>query len=132
MFSIPYRLEITDGTTTIDLAHGDDTFYLEAWSPAAPGYKSDGIYQDSPLVSGRNLIHRAFNNIVDTFAIQQASSSPDNNIYYRQELRRLLEKAADYHTTEWQNTPVYLVAQGPKETSIRYSLVMAGTVTSRR
>ncbi len=130
MISIPYRLEITDGTTTIDLAHGDDTFYLEAWSPAAPGYKSDGIYQDSPLVSGRNLIHRAFNNIVDTFAIQQASSSPDNNIYYRQELRRLLEKAADYHTTEWQNTPVYLVAQGPKETSIRYSLVMAGNVPS--
>lgn len=120
----PLRLEITDGTTTVDLIRGP--IYLENWRPATPAYKGGGTFQSSSLADGRRLVDRRFEDIADSFSLKFSSNTPDGVIYEFQELVRLLEKAADYGATDWQDTPVYLIAQGRGETNLRYSLIKAG------
>jgi hypothetical protein len=48
----------------------------------------------------------------------------DGTIKETQELRRLLEKARQYWTTNWQRDPVWIVARGACETNTRYAYVM--------
>ena len=52
--------------------------------------------------------------------------TPDALIRDTQELRRLLQKAADYWATDWQNTPVYIIARANGETNTRYCLIHTG------
>lgn len=127
-FYKPYRLEVTDGTTTIDLANGSNGFWVDEWRPSSPEYKGDGVFQDSPLATGRRLAYRRFTNVIDTISIRQSANTPDAAIRQRQELKRLFEKAADYGTTGWQETPVYLVAQGIGESNLRYALIVSGRI----
>jgi hypothetical protein len=118
-------LEIADEDTTVNLVQiGKHTgFHLRNWTPKAADYKTGGVWQDSPIAHGRRLATRYFGNVVETF--QLALLGSDVNILSRQsqDLRRLVEKASDYWTADWQNDPVWLRAKGKGETNPRYALL---------
>lgn len=121
VFTPPYRLLITDGSTQVDLLNGP--FYLEDWRPQTPNFKDGGTWRDSPIATGRRLVDKRLTNVIDTFRMKLSSNSPDTVIKFMRTLRQLLVKASDYWTSDWQNTPVYLVAQSRKETNIRYAMI---------
>jgi len=114
-------IEITDGTITISLI--DPFFKLESWRPAIAQAKGGGTWQSSPLADGRRLVNRRFDNTVETFDLSASATTQDSWAHQYQELERLLEKAVEYWTTAWQNTPVYLVAKTPCETETRHALI---------
>lgn len=119
-------LTITDGTTYIDLlSTGKRTgFHCADWQPSVGRAKEGGVWQDSPLADGRRLAMRKRENVSETFRLQVNAFDRDTLVRDTQELRRLLEKAVAYWTSEWQNEPVWVEAQGLHESNPRYSLVM--------
>ena len=108
-------LDITDGTTRIPLLSASSGFYLDDWKPATAEPKGGGIWQESPFVDGRRLAMKQYGNITDTFSVGIQGASADDCIFWAQEMRRLLRKAAEYWTTDWQNEPVWIEAMGECE-----------------
>lgn len=141
-FEKPFRLEIITGqpsavlsargaansTTVVDLVHGSSGFYLADWRPSATFYKDGGTYQESPLSNGRRLVDKKFTNGIERFSLKLTASTQDGSILDMRGLRQLLEFASDYWTSNGQGSPVYLLAQGRQETSIRYAIIYAGTI----
>jgi hypothetical protein len=125
-------LEISDGTTTIalNLAEGVSGFKLgglePAWNPTNPFYKGGGTWQQSPLSDGRQLVDKRFENTIDTFSVHVEGTSQDDLITNQQNLKRLLEKAADYWATDYQDVPVYIKAKADNETNSRYAIIYTG------
>lgn len=120
-------LKITDGTTDIDLLSLPG-FLLEAWRPTIPQYKGGGTFQSSPLSAGRQLVNKQFDNYIESFAFKAQDESQDDIIFEMQKIRRLMEKASDYWTTDWQDEPVWIEAKASCETNTRYALVMTGYI----
>ena len=122
----PYRLAISDGEMTVELTHGP--FFVKEWLPASTAYKGGGVWQSSPLADGRSLVSRQFENVNETIQLTLSTNTPDGAIRAVNDLFTLLERAADYGSFRWAETPVYLIAQGRAETNTRYAQVFAGRV----
>lgn len=116
-------LEITDGTTTIDLIRGVKGFSLVDWTPVIADLKDDGVYVESSISDGRRLVSQQLSNTIETFRLRIQAEDQDTVVQHTQELRRLLNKARDYWTTTWQDEPVWLVVRGSEETNTRYAII---------
>jgi len=117
-------LKITDGTTTVNLLDPDSGILLDSWIPALPGWKSGGIYTNNQLAEGRILQDARRDNITESMTLNVRNTSMDAVIRDSQNLRRLLEKAVQYWTTNWQNDPVWIEAKGKEETNTRYAVIV--------
>lgn len=120
------RLLITDGTTSVSLL--GPVFYLSEWRPNISFYKDGGSFADSPLADGRRLVDRRFENVVETFELKSTGYNQDNIIRWSQDLRRLLEQAAEYWAGFGARGPVWIEAKSSQETNTRYALIMAGRI----
>lgn len=114
-------LNISDGTLYISLLGGEDGFHLSSWRPNIAQHRS--TWQQSPLSDGRRLVNYQWDHTIDTFSLKVQGVDQDQAIFITQQLRRLLEKAAQYWTADWQNEPVWLEAQATCETNLRYALI---------
>lgn len=122
-------LEITDGTTTVSLINGNP-FHLNDWTPNTAEPKAGGYYKDSPISDGKKLASYHWDNVIETFELKGGNSSQDAMIEATQDLRRLLVKAKDYWTSDWQDEPVYIKAKANDETNTRYALIQHGRLQS--
>jgi hypothetical protein len=124
------EFSITDGTVVIDLLaanRGNKAgFGLQRYTPGRPQLKDGGVWQDSPLAVGRQLVFGIDGNTSD--AITLICGGPDQEFIIRayEDLDLLLKKAQAYWTTTWQQTPVYLRARAKGETATRYALIRYG------
>lgn len=116
-------LRITDGTDTVDLLdlHG---WLLNDWQPAVPEVKGGGVFRSSPLVDGRKLAYRKFDNITDTFNLIGSGRNQNIMIASIQKLQDLLEKAVSYWTSNWQNEMVWIEAKAANESNMRYATIV--------
>lgn len=114
-------LAITDGTTRIDLLN---FFKLVDWMPKTAAPKGGGVWRGSPFSQGRQLVIHEYDNIIDTFSlIATGNGSVDALIRATQDIRRLLEKAVEYWTTDWQAEYVWIETRGICETNTRYGVI---------
>lgn len=120
-------LRLSDGSVAIDLL-STPGFQLEGWRPAVSSYKAGGVYQGSPLSDGRRLVDKRFTNSIETFRVKSSGISQNELIEQTQNIRRLLEKAANYWATDWQNEPVWVEVRASEETNLRYGLVVQGRI----
>jgi hypothetical protein len=125
-YSEPYQLAISNGTTTVELAHGP--FFVRDWQPSSPAYKGGGVWQSSPLADGRRLVSKQFENITETIPLVLSTNTPNGAIRAVNDLLALVEQAADYGAYNWADTPVYLIAQGKAESNVRYAQVFSARV----
>lgn len=116
-------LKITDCLSDIDFLDTRNGFLVCEWIPSVAQLKNGGVWQSSPLVDGKRLASRNFDNAVETFTLTIRSSDQDAVIKYIQSLTTMLEKATSYWTTAWQKQPVWLEARGATETNIRYAVI---------
>lgn len=116
-------LKITDGTTTVNLLDSLSGFLIKNWRQSLPQPKGGGVWQSSNFESGRSLIMRVNENIIDTMTISVRSKNSDSVIRYLRELYQLLEKATEYWTSTWNHSPVWIVARAPNETNTRYATI---------
>ncbi|MHA1962507.1 MAG: LamG-like jellyroll fold domain-containing protein [Candidatus Thorarchaeota archaeon] len=128
----PWRwLVITDGTTNsagirnqVNLLSDHSGFCVTEWEPAITTLKGGGTWKDSSLAHGRRLALNKKANVIETMTIEVRDADANTLIRDTQELRRLLEKARTYWTTDWQTEPVWIEAQGVGESEMRYTLIM--------
>lgn len=112
-------LEISDGTTTVDLLP-----WLKDWTPQVPGLKDGGVFESGPFTDGRRLVLAKFDNAVETFYLVPNGFVQDDIIHKLQTLRKLLQKGREFWTTSWQNDPVWIKARGSQETNSRYAVLV--------
>lgn len=113
---------LTDGTTTVDLmAHGG--FSLASWEPASPALKGGGVWRDSPLSDGRVLVFYRYQNVTERLTVVNEGYGQNQLIRAAQDADRLLTKALQYWTAEWQDEPVWIEARGPEESNVRYAVI---------
>lgn len=115
------RLELTDGSTSIDLLRGG--VYSKDYRPGIPQLKDGGIWQDNALATGRKLVDRRFGNVIDTFDMAISGPNQNDTIAKCGDLLRLLEKARDFSTSSWQSEPVWVKRQAGCESHPTYALV---------
>lgn len=117
-------LTITDGTTSVSLVAAAGLAAAD-WTPA----EAELVVQEltTGLADGADVRSASRLPVTETVTIRLKGTSHDNIASQYQTLIGLLEEARQYHTTDWQVTPVYLQAQTSTETSPRYSLLLWGT-----
>lgn len=123
------ELFITDGATRVDLLGANRHsrgFALKAYTMGRAGFKGGGVWQDSPLAEGRQLVAGTRTNWNDALTLEIAYPSHDEIIQAYEELDSLLELAQLYWKTTWQQTPVYIQARAAGEVNSRYALVHNG------
>lgn len=123
-------LEITDGTTSVNLISTGTGFHLEEWLPSISGFKEDGIWRDSALADGRRMSSYQYENPLENFLLKLNGTSQDQVASHSQSLQELLTKAVNYWTTDWQKEPVYLKVKGPRETNTRYAIIHSFKISS--
>lgn len=125
-------LEITDGTTTVDLLTNavkrKPGVKVTDWKPNIPDYKDGGSWADSPIADGRIPVFGRRGNVVDSFAFSMDAADTDKIAVIMQELFRLIEKGNQYWLGSYSLEPVWIKAQSPCETNPRYALVYRATV----
>lgn len=122
-------LELICGSSTIDLLDTHSGFILRSWRPMAADAKGGGVWRDSPLADGRQLVQSTRGNIVDTFSFDARDVDQDATIHRIGDLRRWLQLAQDYWVggdPSVQSSVPYIRARGANETYIRYALVYRG------
>lgn len=120
------KLEISDGTTTVNLltGTGQTGFSLRNWDPAVIQPKGGGVFQDSPLAAGRRLVYAVDATAIEDMTIDLNDYDQDGLIAQAQDLMRLLLKARAYQSTEFQDEPVWIRARSSCETNDRYALII--------
>lgn len=128
-------LYITDGSVEsggsqhlFDLLGITSGFLLDSWEPALATYKGDGVFNDSPLATGRRLVFRRFQNQIQTFNLKARSHDQNSLAKYTNELLQWLESAADYWESTWSILPIYLVARSAYESNTRYAVIHKGSI----
>jgi len=114
---------LTDGSTYINLLSKQNGFALQEWRPLTPEPKGGGIWQESSLSDGRRLVTQKRSNVQESLTLAGRGSTPDLLIVESQRIRRFLENAVSYWTSEWTDTPIYLLARGINESNVRYALL---------
>lgn len=115
-------LTISNGTTTIDLLSAAG-FKLSEWAPSYMTQKDGGIWADSPMAHGSALALSKEADLEDTYTLVARHTTQNSFLEGVGDLVRLLESALDYWRTSWQSAPVYISAQEPNETNVRYAVV---------
>jgi len=117
-------LNITDGTTTINLLSAKVDYQLRArgWSQSDPELKQ--VRRQSQFADGESIILSNPSNVIETFTIAIYGASHDAVATNLQKLATLQREAKEFQTTRWQTTPVYVTAKTADETNTRYALVI--------
>lgn len=118
------KLEISDGTTTVNLISKSTGFHLTEWNPQIVQPKDGGVFQDSPIAAGRRLVFAVDATAIETFELDVNDNDQDGLISQAQDLMRLLLKARAYQVSEFQDGPVWVRARSSCETNDRYALVI--------
>lgn len=109
----------------------DTTFRITNWRQNLPVEKGGGIFQDSPIADGRELIDSYWSNTQDTIefnVIGISTETQDTIIAKWRELLQLIQKANSYGKTTWQHDPVYCEAKALNETNYRYSRIIYANI----
>lgn len=122
------RTEENGQTVYYDLLNGANGVFLEEWRPRRAVMKGGGVFQDSPMVDGRSLVHGVYGNVQETFKLKYYHDSPDTAAFEDAKLEQLLQKAMDNGRTQWQREPVYLAVQPVGASNVQYARIIAGQI----
>lgn len=122
------ELYLTDTTNTfiLDLLscnRGGWGFGLDRYTPGRMNLKGGGMWQDSPIASGRRLVGGVRGNVNDVVELKIVYKSHNEVIQAQQTLDSIIEMVDDYWMTNELAGPVYLVARAPGESRRRYAIV---------
>ena len=121
------ELTITDGSTfVLDLLGANKKsggIALASYVPGRVNLRSGGIWQDSPMATGRRIVGGVRANVIDQLELKIAFSSQNAIIQMQQTLDSVIDAVDDYWLTSWTSSPIYLVAQAPGELHKRYAVI---------
>jgi len=96
---------------------------LDNWSPSLPKLKGGGVWQDSPLSTGRRLVDSKFGNVADSLSFDVNGIGQAATIAESVKLLQLLQKAREFGTSGWQTDPVWIYRRLDCEENGQYGLI---------
>lgn len=122
-------LTITDGISRINLLSLADGYDVDGWRQAISQYKGGGVWNQSSLGDGRQLIAKALTNVLETFPIPAAAHGTQAGAARAlQDLLLLCEKASDYWAAEWHTGPVWLEIETDCDVGMRYAILYTANI----
>lgn len=99
------------------------------WNPIIPALKGGGVWADSAVSSGRQLLSNEEANVVETMHLMVTGDTAVDLATHMLRMGRMIQDARDFWATHWQIEPVYLRwfakgAPGPQYALI-YNIEMA-------
>lgn len=118
-------LNITDGTTTVNLLSAKVDYQLRADGYSQSDPELHQVRRKSQYAEGEAIISSDADNVIETFTIAIYGASHDAIATNLQKLATLQREAKEYQTNNGlQKTPVYITAKTENETGTRYYLVI--------
>lgn len=103
-------LRISDGNTTIDLLGPGSGWELSDpyWQPQISQFKGGGSYSDSGLATGKTLVHKEYDNVIETIPLSVTGIDQGAAIQTIRDLMQLGRQASDYWAESYEYDDVWL------------------------
>lgn len=122
-----------DGNT-IDMLQGTCTpnpnpmgYFLREWTPQVAGFKGGGVFQDSQIAEGRDIVSRVYQNVTENMALDTKQASANAVARVQSIFRKMIDLSSRFWSS-YIKTPVWLEARSPGETNTRYAYVVTGAI----
>ena len=114
------HLSIGTATSRINLLSPGGGFCLNGWNVGDT--ELDAIFQESQLADYRQMAAYRDITTVETFGLILSANTQDLAARELQAMRVMIRLIADYWTTTWQTSVVYLQARASCESNLRYAV----------
>lgn len=94
-----------------------------SWKPVIPSLKNGGLWTESVISDGRQLINASVGNVTETLKLVLTETGITAKGKLIAGLGKIAQLARDFHTTEIQPRPVYLAMRSSDAPGPQYSLV---------
>lgn len=93
----------------VDLMAGAITLDVAGWSPNIPALKNGGVWADSPISDGRQLLAASDGNVLEKITVNITDSSYLGVMKALDSLNKMVDDCRDFWQTQVQIDPVYLM-----------------------
>jgi hypothetical protein len=107
----------------ISLMSGLITLDSQGWNPEVAQVKNGGIWADSPLNDGRELLAAAVGNVTEKITVLVAATAYLDVMRALSSLNQMANDCRDYWQTEYQIEPVYLTWEAGCGAGPQYALL---------
>lgn len=97
--------------------------YPDGWVPQLPTIKNGGLWADSALSAGRQLIAGEMGNVTETMTLTATGATVESYLYLKSRLLEFARRAKAFHTDWAEQQPVYLKFHAPKAPCAQYAIV---------
>jgi hypothetical protein len=98
-------------------------FTLEEWTPEIAPTKNGGVWTDSPLVDGRQLLAAPAGNVTETMKVLITGSGYLDTMRQYSTLNKMVQDCRDYWQEDYQIEPVYLMWYAGCGAGEQYALI---------
>lgn len=95
----------------------------DGWVPQLPSIKGGGLWADSALSAGRQLIAGEVGNVVETMTLVSSGASLVTYLYLKSRLLQFAQRAKAFHTDWNEMQPCYLKWQAPGSQIPQYAVI---------
>lgn len=96
---------------------------LEDWSPQLPAVKNSGVWSDSPLTDGRQLLSAAVGNVIEKMSVNITDASYLGVMKQLHGLNQMAQDCRDFWQSQYQIEPVYLMWYAGCGAGAQYALL---------
>lgn len=107
----------------LDATRGLALEYPDGWTPQMPSMKNGGLWADSALSAGRQLIAGENGNVIETMTIHASGATMENRLYLKSQLLAFARRAKAFHTDWAEQQPVYLKWHAPNAPCAQYAIL---------
>lgn len=104
-------------------ARGFAVEYPSGWTPQLPSLKNGGLWSDSALAPGRQLIAGEFGNVTETMTLKATGATMENRLYLKSKLLEFARRAKSFHVDWSEQQPVYLKWHAFNAPCAQYALI---------
>lgn len=103
-------LRLSNGDTTVDLLGPGSGWKLDDpyWNPQIAQYKGGGVRVNSGVAEGQRLVHKEYDNVIETIPLIASSVSMNATTRTIREVLQLIRQAADYWTESYELDDVWM------------------------
>jgi hypothetical protein len=99
------------------------TLKTDGWSPNIPSLKDSGVWADSPISDGRQLISGVNANVTESMQLTITGSTFQEAALFLSQLRQMTQDARDFWQSNAQINPVYLKWWASCGAGAQYALI---------
>jgi hypothetical protein len=93
------------------------------WRPTTPALKNGGVWTESNISNGRDLVSAPLGNVIETMRLTLVNPDVAPKAEIMTQVLRLVNQCRAFHASEFQTAPVYLGLQYDGAAGAQYALV---------